>query len=338
MPTLIDRYGRTATDLRVSLTDRCNLRCQYCMPPEGLEWMPREEILTDDEVIRLVRLAVTRLGITKVRFTGGEPLLRKGLENIIRATAQAAPDGDLDISLTTNGLGLARRAEALKAAGLCRINMSLDAANREQYQRITRRDRFDDALAGLRAARSAGLTPLKINAVIMPGVNDDAPADLVNIALDNDATMRFIEYMPLGPRGTWSKDAVYTEEQLHADLERDFILERIARAPGESAPAVEWQITSRHDPQRRGKVGFISSVTQPFCASCVRTRLTADGAIRSCLFSRTETDLRELLRGGASDDEIMAAWQGAMWNKPEKHGIDNPDFAQPDRPMSAIGG
>jgi cyclic pyranopterin phosphate synthase len=333
---LVDSWGRVATDLRVSLTDRCNLRCTYCMPAEGLEWMPSEQALTDDEVVRLVRVAVERLGVQEIRFTGGEPLLRKGLEDIVAATAALAPRPEM--SVTTNGLGLTRRAAGLAAAGLDRVNVSLDTLRRERFAEITRRDRLDNVLAGLRAAREHGLDPIKINAVLMPGLNDDEAPDLLAWALDEGYELRIIEQMPLDAGHSWQRDRMITAEQVLASLRTRFTLTPDPSERG-GAPAERFLVEGRTRPDGTpATVGVIASVTRPFCGTCDRTRLTADGQVRTCLFARTENDLRGLLRGGGTDAEIADAWRVAMWGKKPGHGIDDPGFLQPDRPMSAIGG
>ena len=333
---LVDSWGRVATDLRVSLTDRCNLRCTYCMPAEGLEWMPSEEALTDDEVVRLVRVAVERLGVQEIRFTGGEPLLRKGLEDIVAATAALTPRPEM--SVTTNALGLTRRAAGLAAAGLDRVNASLDTLRRDRFAEITRRDRLDDVLAGLRAAREHGLDPIKINTVLMPGLNDDEAPDLLAWALEEGYELRIIEQMPLDAGHSWQRDRMITAEQILASLRTRFTLSDDPAERG-GAPAERFLVDgwTGHD-GTPAKVGVIASVTRPFCGNCDRTRLTADGQVRNCLFSRTENDLRRFLRGGGSDEEIADAWRVAMWGKKPGHGIDEPGFLQPDRPMSAIGG
>ncbi|MEJ2884839.1 GTP 3',8-cyclase MoaA [Actinomycetospora aeridis] len=333
---LVDSWGRVATDLRVSLTDRCNLRCTYCMPAEGLEWMPTEQALTDDEIVRLVRIAVERLGVQEIRFTGGEPLLRKGLEDIVAATAALAPRPEM--SVTTNALGLTRRAAALAAAGLDRVNVSLDTLRRERFAEITRRDRLDDVLAGLRAAREHGLDPIKVNTVLMPGLNDDEAPDLLAWALEERYELRIIEQMPLDAGHSWQRDRMITAEQILASLRTRFTLREDTAERG-GAPAERFLVDgwTGHD-GGPAKVGVIASVTRPFCGNCDRTRLTADGQVRNCLFSTTENDLRRLLRGGGTDDEIADAWRVAMWGKKPGHGIDDPGFLQPDRPMSAIGG
>jgi cyclic pyranopterin phosphate synthase len=329
---LTDRYGRVATDLRVSLTDRCNLRCAYCMPAEGLAWLPRPELLTDEEISRLVAIAVERLGVTEVRFTGGEPLLRPGLRDLVASAAALAPRPAL--SLTTNGIGLDRLAGPLVEAGLDRVNVSLDTLSAERFARLTHRDRHADVLHGLVAAVEAGLGPVKMNSVLMRGLNDDEAAPLLRFALANGYELRFIEQMPLDAGHTWSRSEMVTAEEILAALEAEFTLLPDPAERG-GAPAQTWLVAGYPGPP---KVGVIASVTRPFCGACDRTRLTADGQVRSCLFSREETDLRGLLRGGASDREITDAWALAMFGKPAGHGIDDPAFLQPARPMSAIGG
>ncbi|MGV9196310.1 GTP 3',8-cyclase MoaA [Arcanobacterium canis] len=339
---LIDSYGRVARDLRVSLTDRCNLRCQYCMPSEGVKFMPTDEVLTDDEVVRLVTLAVSKLGVTRVRFTGGEPLMRRGLENIVAATAALrTPGGDsVDISLTTNALGLDKRAARLHESGLRRVNISLDSATGNEYADLTRRHRFDDAMAGIREAIRVGLSPVKINTVVMPGVNDQSVEDLVLLGLSLGVTIRFIEFMPIGVPGAWQNSEVITSRALRERLEQHFELSPTSENRG-SSPAEVWDVAAgsyRCIEHPAGKIGFISSVTAPFCGDCDRTRLTADGNVRSCLFSDEETSLRDLMRSGATDSEIAHAWRQTMWGKPFGHGINTPEFTPPSRPMSAIGG
>jgi len=349
-PGLVDRFGRVATDLRVSLTDRCNLRCSYCMPAEGLDWLPDERLLTDAEIVRLITVAVQQLGVEEVRFTGGEPLLRRGLEGILAATTalRTASGRVPETALTTNGLGLERRAAGLKAAGLHRINVSLDSLDRARFARITHRDRWDDVIAGMAAAAAAGLTPVKLNAVLIRGVNDDEAVPLVRWALERGYQPRFIEQMPLDPQGAWDRDSMITAAEILASLSAAFTLTPTHPATRGAAPAETWLVQDSGTPGGTlsgtpsgtpgGTVGIVASVTRPFCGDCDRTRLTADGQIRNCLFARGETDLRELLRSGAGDDEIADAWRGTMWAKEAGHGIDDPSFLQPDRPMSAIGG
>ncbi|GAA0399630.1 GTP 3',8-cyclase MoaA [Streptomyces luteireticuli] len=326
---LMDTYGRVATDLRVSLTDRCNLRCTYCMPEEGLQWLSRQDLLTDDEIVRLVGIAVTRLGITEVRFTGGEPLLRPGLVSIVERCAALAPRPRM--SLTTNGIGLARTARALQEAGLDRVNVSLDTLRPDVFRQLTRRKRHQDVLDGLAAARAAGLDPVKVNTVLMPGLNDDEAPDLLAWAVDHGYELRFIEQMPLDAQHGWRREEMITAADILASLRTRFTL-----TPEEgrgSAPAERWLVDG--GPAR---VGVIASVTRPFCSACDRTRLTADGQVRTCLFATEETDLRGALRSGADDEEIARRWQRAMWGKKAGSGLDDPAFLQPRRPMSAIGG
>lgn len=331
---LLDTYGRVATDLRVSLTDRCNLRCRYCMPAGGLDWLPGDRLLTPDELARLLHVAVTRLGVTSVRFTGGEPLLARHLEQVVGAAARLRPRPE--ISLTTNGVGLARRAVALAEAGLDRVNVSLDSVDRRRFKAITRRDRLDDVLAGLAAAQQAGLAPVKVNAVLDPATGRQDVVELLGFCLQHGYQLRIIEQMPLDAGHEWRREATLSAEDVLAALRPHF---RLAPdpAPRGSAPAELWHVDSGpHTPA--GRFGVIAAVSHAFCSTCDRTRLTADGQIRSCLFSTEETDLRGLLHTGADDDTIEAAWRAAMWGKPAGHGINDPDFVQPDRPMSAIGG
>jgi cyclic pyranopterin phosphate synthase len=328
---LADSYGRVATDLRVSLTDRCNLRCSYCMPEEGLDWLTKPEVLTDDEVARLVRIAVGLLGVTEVRFTGGEPLLRRGLVGIVARTASLRPRPE--ISLTTNGIGLDRLAEPLHAAGLDRINVSLDTLQAEKFRALSRRDRLGDVLAGLAAAAVTGLAPVKINAVLMRGINDDEAVPLVRFCLDRGYQLRFIEQMPLDAQHGWRREDMVTADEILAALSAEYSLtpdEPQARGP---APAETFLVDG--GPAR---IGVIGSVTRPFCGACDRVRLTADGQVRNCLFARSESDLRGPLRSGASDGEIAALWRRAVASKLPGHGINDPGFLQPARPMSAIGG
>ena len=328
---LADSFGRVATDLRVSLTDRCNLRCAYCMPPEGLDWLPAPEVLTGDEISRLIRIGVTLLGIREVRFTGGEPLLRRDLDSIIARTAALAPRPE--ISLTTNGIGLARRAPALRAAGLDRINVSLDTLRPEVFRKLARRDRLPDVLEGLAAAATAGLTPVKVNAVLMRGINDDEAVPLLAYCLSHGYELRFIEQMPLDAQHGWKRAEMVTADEIFASLSASFALSPDEAHARGSAPAETFLVDG--GPAR---VGVIASVTRPFCGSCDRVRLTADGQVRNCLFAREESDLRSALRSGAPDEEIARRWQAAVAVKLPGHGINDPSFLQPDRPMSAIGG
>jgi len=328
---LADSYGRVATDLRVSLTDRCNLRCSYCMPAEGLDWLPKPEVLTDDEVIRLVRIGVERLGITEVRFTGGEPLLRRGLPDLVARTAGLRPRPE--ISLTTNAIGLARVAAPLREAGLDRINVSLDTLRPDVFVALAKRDRLADVLAGLAAAAAAGLTPVKVNAVLMRGLNEDEAVPLLAFCLEHGYQLRFIEQMPLDAQHGWRRTDMVTADEILAALSAAVTLTPEGEQVRGSAPAETFLVNGGP-----ATVGVIGSVTRPFCGACDRVRLTADGQVRNCLFARTESNLRDPMRAGAGDDELAARWRAAVGAKLPGHGINDPGFLQPARPMSAIGG
>lgn len=347
MPTtgpMLDRFGRAATDLRVSLTDRCNLRCTYCMPEEGLPWLSDDRLLTAEEISRLVRIAVTQLHVAEVRFTGGEPLLRKELPEILRAAAALRPRPEL--SLTTNALGLKQKARLLAESGLDRLNVSLDAADPQTYAESTRRDRFPDVIAGLAAAAAAGLRPVKVNAVLTRSPERAGPprkdwqsvaAELLDFCLAAGYELRFIEQMPLDAGRSWSREEMVRADEILEALSRRHSLSPDP-APRGSAPASTWLVDGGP-----ASVGVIASVTKPFCADCDRTRITADGQVRNCLFATDETDLRALLREPGLDEEARDAalalrWRQAMWTKRTGHGMDDPQFQQPERPMSAIGG
>ena len=326
---LVDGFGRVATDLRVSLTDRCTLRCTYCMPTDGLPWIPRAELLDDDEVVRLVGVAVD-LGVRSVRLTGGEPLLRPDLPRLVSRLAALTPRPAL--SLTTNGLRLAALAPPLAAAGLDRVNVSLDTLRPERFTALTRRSGLDEVLRGLAAAKAAGLHPVKVNTVLVRGVNDDEAVDLLDFCLERGYQLRFIEYMPLDADHAWQRADLVPAAEVLDRLASRWSLSASAPARG-SEPAETWLVDG--GPQR---VGIVGSVTRPFCGSCDRVRLTADGQVRNCLFARAETDLRGPLRAGADDATLAVRWQQAVAGKAAGHGIDAPGFQQPDRPMSAIGG
>jgi len=328
-PTLVDTQGRVVRDLRISVTDRCNLRCVYCMPAEGMPWLPREEILTYEEITRFSRIALG-LGVTGIRLTGGEPTVRQDLPVLVRMLNELAPD--LDLSLTTNAVKLAAMADELRDAGLKRVNVSLDTIDRERFQAIARRDRLSDVLAGLEAARRVGFTPIKINAVLMRGFNEDEAVPLARWARDNGFEMRFIEWMPLDFQHGWSREKLLPADQLLAEIDAVFPLEPFDDGDP-SAPARRYRYRDGV-----GTVGVIASVTRPFCGHCDRIRLTADGQIRTCLFSLKEYDFRTAMRTGASDEQIVALLHAAILRKEPGHLINSPFFTQPDRGMSAIGG
>lgn len=343
---LVDRYGRRATDMRLSLTDKCNLRCTYCMPAEGLEWLAKQAIMSADEIVRIVKVGVEQLGVRELRLTGGEPLVRHDLVQIIAALRTNHPD--LPISMTTNGVGLAKKAAALKDAGLTRINVSLDSLHEETFTKLTRRPFLGQVLAGVDAAWAAGLGPVKLNAVLMRGINDAESPQLLAWALERGYELRFIEQMPLDADHGWTRRNMITAAEIRGLLSRDFVLTPDPRAR-DGAPAERFEVRRRAAGSAGqagallGTVGIIASVTEPFCSDCRRTRITAEGKIMSCLFSREEFDLLGLLRAGATDEELAQRWQDAMWIKPKAHGMDHvgldaPDFVQPDRSMSAIGG
>ncbi|PTT18630.1 GTP 3',8-cyclase MoaA [Microbacterium sp. HMWF026] len=337
---LQDRFGRVATDLRVSVIDKCNLRCTYCMPADGMPWLPTSQLMSADEIRRIVRVAVHSLGAEELRITGGEPLVRKDLEHIIAGIRADNPD--LPISMTTNAVGLDKRAQPLKDAGLTRLNVSLDTLHPETFAELTRRPHLDKVLAGLEAARAAGLGPIKINAVLLRGINDTEIVSLVDWAVTHGFEMRFIEDMPLDGDRSWTEGAVIPARDIRAEIETAFSLAPDPRGRG-AAPAERWEVRRPGETAVAGHVGIISSVTEPFCAACTRTRVTADGRIRSCLFSHEETDLLTALRDGADDEGLAQIWRDAMWAKPRAHGSDRvglarADFVQPQRTMSAIGG
>jgi cyclic pyranopterin phosphate synthase len=328
MNTLIDTYGRVHRNLRVSLTDRCNLRCTYCMPHDFAAWLPSEHQLTTDELVRVIEIAVSE-GINEVRLTGGEPLLRPDIVEIVsRINAiKNAPT----LTMTTNALTLEKVAKPLADAGLTRINISLDTLDRDRFKLMTHRDRIDDVFAGIKAAQVAGINPIKINAVLLKGVNADEALALLEWALANNLALRFIEQMPLDAGGIWERSSLVTADDIYADLSTRY--ELIPCDGRGSSPAEEFFVNGGP-----ATVGIIGSVTRPFCGACDRLRLTSDGQLRSCLFSLEEMDLRTAMRNGASDDDIAARFRKTVAGKLPGHGINDPKFIQPQRPMSAIGG
>lgn len=330
---LVDSFGRVHRDLRVSVTDRCNLRCTYCMPPDFADWMPGDHLLTVDELVTVVDVAIG-LGVRSVRLTGGEPLIRPDIIEIVRRlNALPAPP---KITLTTNAVRLAELAQPLADAGLERVNVSLDTLDPERFSRMTFRDRHADVLAGIESALAAGLHPVKVNAVLMRGVNEDEAVPMLEHAMAHGWHLRFIEQMPLDPHGSWDRDAMVTAEEIHALLGERYRLTAVAGRG--SAPAEEFLVD-----EGPATVGIIASVSKPFCAACDRLRLTADGQLRNCLFAHDETDVRVALRDTSLDEEgrraaIAALLVASVGAKRAGHGIDDPTFVQPDRPMSAIGG
>ncbi|QAY70984.1 GTP 3',8-cyclase MoaA [Xylanimonas protaetiae] len=334
VPGLVDRFGRTATDLRVSLTDRCNLRCTYCMPAEGLPTLPRDAVMTREEIARLVGVATRDLGVRQVRFTGGEPLLRADLVDVVAdvAALPARPE----ISLTTNAVGLDHRARALKDAGLDRVNISLDTLDPDTFARLARRPFLERTLAGIEAA-AAVFDVVKVNAVLVRGLNLDHAADLLTWCLDRGFELRFIEQMPLDADHAWDRAAMVTAAEVREQLGGRFALAP-DEEPRDGAPAERFVVRPRAGGDPLGRVGIIASVTEPFCDDCRRTRLTAEGGVRSCLFAHTETDLLGPLRAGADDEALATLWRTAMWGKAAGHGMTAAGFVQPARTMSAIGG
>jgi cyclic pyranopterin phosphate synthase len=327
---LIDRLGRTHTNLRISVTDRCNIRCFYCMPDENIRFKPRHELLSFEEIERFARV-VARLGVNKLRLTGGEPLVRADLPALIAKLASI--DGIRDIALTTNGILLAEQAQALKDAGLARVNISLDTLTEETFRRIARRDGLDRVLAGIAAAKRVGFAQIRLNAVAIRGITEPEIVPLARFARDEQMEMRFIEFMPLDAEEQWQHDQVLSGEEIRYQIEAAIGPLEPAPRPDPSQPASDFQYADGS-----GTVGFINPVSQPFCADCNRLRLTAEGQIRNCLFSTVEWDARAVLRGGGSDDELAQLVRDCVWAKKPGHGIDSSDFIRPQRAMYQIGG
>ncbi len=338
---LIDTYGRVVRDLRISVTDRCNLRCVYCMPAEGMVWLPKDDLLTYEELTRFAGVCIA-LGVTGIRLTGGEPTVRADLPVLVGMLNALRPD--LDLSITTNGLKLVAMAAPLAEAGLKRINVSLDTLRRERFHQICRRDRLPEVLAGLEAAERAGLRPIKINCVAMRGVNDDEVVDLAAWGRERGYQVRFIEFMPLDAQHEWSRDRLVPAQEIVERVHRAFPVEWVPPAANDGdgglglAPEVSEPASVYRFEDGKGSFGVIASVTRPFCGHCDRIRLTADGQVRTCLFSLTEYDFRRAMRAGASDEEIAELLRAAVWRKEPGHKINATDFVQPARGMSAIGG
>lgn len=331
MSQLVDGFGRIHRDLRISLTDKCSLRCTYCMPAEGVPWIPKQSVLTPEEIERVVRVAAAE-GVRTVRLTGGEPLISPNLIEIVRRIAAVeGSEGPLEVAMTTNGIRLPDFIPGLEEAGLSRLNISIDTLDPDRFVELTRRDRLIDVLAGIEAARRSSLRPLKFNAVVMRDVNQDEVVDLVEFAIEHDAQMRFIEHMPLDIGHTWDRGEMVPRQEILAALSESFDLRPLPGRGG--APAELFAINGGPE-----TVGVIASVTAPFCASCDRLRLTADGQLRNCLFASEELDLRSALRNGASDAAIRDIFRASVAAKRAGHGIDDPDFVQPERGMNAIGG
>ena len=331
---LVDGFARRVRDLRISITDRCNLRCAYCMPAEGMAWLPRTEVLTYEEIARVARVCVERFGFEAIRLTGGEPLVRSHVTRLVEMLAPL----DVDLALTTNGVKLAEVAHDLRHAGLNRVNVSLDTLRSDRFRALTRRDDLDRVIAGIDAAIDAGLAPVKVNAVVMRGVNDDEVVDLARFGRDRGVGMRFIEFMPLDAQGEWSADKVVPAHEIVERIAEAFPLEPVGGAT-HVEPAARWRYLDG-----RGDVGVIPSVTEPFCESCDRVRITAEGQFRTCLFALDETDLRAELRAPDGldapdlDDRLVAAIEGAVAGKWAGHRIGQVDFVRPARSMSQIGG
>lgn len=327
---LVDRFGRVHTNLRISVTDRCNLRCFYCMPEENVEYLPRQEVLTFEELTRFVRCAVDRLGVNKVRITGGEPLVRQDVAELVRQLHGIS--GLKDLALTTNGILLDKFAKPLYDAGLRRLNISIDTLDRERFIQYARRDELDRVIAGINLAQETGFCPIKLNAVAIRGLTEADLIPLARFARETDLEVRFIEYMPLDAERSWERDKVLLAQDMRQILAEHFPpLKDISTDP--HAPARTWQFADG-----RGRIGFISSVSEPFCHQCDRFRLTADGKLRNCLFSTAETDVRDLLRSGASDEQLVGKIRECIAAKEQGHAINSAQFLQPLRPMHAIGG
>jgi len=330
LAALRDSYGRLADDLRISVTDRCNFRCIYCMPAEGLKWLGRQEILRFEEIMRLVRLFVHRYGVRTIRLTGGEPLVRVHIEELIAMINELDPT--LDITMTTNGVLLDQKAKLLAEAGLKRVNISLDTLHIDRFQEIARREAFARTMGGIQAAEEAGLRPIKLNMVVMKGKNDDEVVSFARLAREKGYEVRFIEFMPLDADGIWSNELVVPSRRIQEQIEDLFPL--VPASNEKPGPSTNYRFADGTP----GGVGFISSVSQAFCISCNRIRLTAEGGLRTCLFSLGETPLRDLIRNGVSDERLCGVIERAVWLKEEGHLINQNGFVKPAKSMSQIGG
>ncbi len=323
---LVDGFGRVHRDLRISVTDRCNFRCAYCMPEEGMQWQRREDLLSFEEIERVARIMVERHGVDGIRLTGGEPTVRARLPILVEKLAALG----VDLAMTTNGVTLPVLAAELKDAGLRRVNISLDSLRHDRFEELTRRDELDRVLEGIEAAKAAGFDPVKINVVVMKGINDDEVLDFARFGRENDVIVRFIEFMPLDADEIWNNDRVLTQDEILATLQSEFDLEPVERT---SAPATRWRYTDGG-----GEIGVVASVSQSFCDTCDRVRITADGQFRNCLFANEETDVRALLRDGSGDDVVAQALERTVAAKWAGHQINQVHFIRPRRSMSEIGG
>jgi GTP 3',8-cyclase len=328
-PPLVDSFGRTATDLRISVTDRCNFRCRYCMPPEGLPWLPKDEILSFEEITRIARILVES-GVDSIKVTGGEPLVRRDVDVLVRQLRSL--DENLDMSITTNGFLLGKHAPALADAGLDRVTVSCDSLVKHRFAEMTLRDALDEVLHGLEISAEYGLTPIKINTVVIRGHNEDEAVDFARLARRTGYEVRFIEYMPLDAQDEWSADGVVPGAEVLDRIKAEFDL--VPDTDDQPEPATPYRFADGAP----GRIGVIPSVTDPFCDTCNRLRLTADGQLRACLFSLEETDLRGPLRAGATDDELAELARACIAAKWAGHRIGKPDFVKPARSMSMIGG
>ena len=328
---LVDRFGRVHTDLRISVTDRCNFRCQYCMPEEGMEWLNRHDLLSFEEIERIAKVLVEHAGVRSIRLTGGEPTVRARLPILVEKLAAL----DIALAMTTNGATLALLAHDLKAAGLDRLNISLDTLDHDRFFELTRRTELSNVLEGIDAAVDAGFSPVKVNAVLMNGINDDEVLDFLEMGRRKGINVRFIEFMPLDAQGEWSNDRVVTYAEILEKAAEHFDFEPVTRG---SSPAERFRYTDDGYAEGGGEFGIIASVTEPFCESCDRMRLSAEGQLRNCLFALRHVDLRDLLRNGGSDEDLLNAIAGEVKEKWAGHSINQVHFIKPSKGMSELGG